>query len=134
MATSSKKLNGYVTFTNPDVGSSQTFGPDDELPDWAAKQVTDAHTAEPTDDATDLPVAGPGQVAGEGMTEDEKAEARKAADRERKAAQRKAAKDRADAEAAALKAAEAAEAQRAQEQAAADKAAADKAAAGQGGS
>lgn len=123
MATS-KKLAGYVTFTNPEGGVSQTFGPDDKLPDWAAAQVTDAHTAEETDDAADLPVAGPGQVAGEGMSEEDKVAARRKADAERKAAQRKAAKEKADADAAALKAAEEAETKRKAEEEAAAKAAA----------
>jgi signal transduction histidine kinase len=106
-----KKLAGYVTFNNKDTGESRTFGPDDELPDWAAEQAQDVHYAESEDDAADLPVAGPGQVAGEGMSDEEKAEARKAADRKRKADQRAAAKKQAE-DAAALQAAQEAEAQR----------------------
>lgn len=106
-----KKLAGYVTYTHPEGGFSQTFGPDDDLPDWAAEQVKDEHTEDGTDDAADLPVAGPGQVAGEGMTDAEKAEARKKADRDRKAAARAAAKKAAEDEAA-VKAAQEAEAKR----------------------
>lgn len=106
------KLTGYVTFTQPDRGVSQTFGPDDELPDWAAEQVTDDHTTPVADDAADLPVAGPGQVAGEGMTDAQKDEARKKAERERKAAQRKAASEKKAADDAAVKAAADAEAAR----------------------
>lgn len=113
----SKRLSGYVTFTPKDGGTSETFGPDDELPDWAAEQVTDAHTQD-GDDVADLPVPGPGQSAGEGLTEEEKAEARKKADRERKAAARAAAK-KADEDKAALEAAQAAEAQRRAEEEAA---------------
>lgn len=124
MTTSSKKLTGYVTFTPEDGGMSQTFGPGDELPDWAAKQVKTEHTAEETSDVADLPVPGPGQVAGEGMTDDEKDEARKKAERERKAAQRAAAKTKAENDAAAVKAAEDAEAARKAEEDAAAKAAA----------
>lgn len=111
-----KKLAGYVTFNNKDTGESKTFGPDDDLPDWAAEQARDEHY-EPEESDADLPVAGPGQVAGEGMTDEEKAEARKKADRERKAAARAAAKKEAD-DAAALKAAQEAEAKRQAEAAA----------------
>lgn len=89
----SKKLNGYYTYTHPEGGVSQTFGPDDELPDWAAEQVQDEHTTDDSSDGVaDLPVPGPGQVAGEGLTDEQKAEARKAADRERKRRAREAAK------------------------------------------
>lgn len=105
------KLAGYVTFTNPDGGISQTFGPDDELPSWADEQVTDAHTADPESDA-DLPVAGPGQVAGEGLSDEDKAAAKRKAEAKRKADQRAATKQKAEAEAAAVKAAEEAEAKR----------------------
>lgn len=104
------KLAGYVTYHNRESGESQTFGPDDELPDWAAEQVRPEHLeGEPS--VADLLVAGPGQTAGVGMTDEEKAEARKKADRERKAAARAAAK-KAEEDAAAVQAAQEAEAQR----------------------
>jgi hypothetical protein len=110
--TSSKRLNGFYTYTPEGGGMSETFGPEDELPEWAAKQADAKHfEGETGDDVTDLPVPGPGQVAGEGMTEEEKAEARKKADRDRKAAQRAAAKKASEDEAA-VKAAQEAEAQR----------------------
>lgn len=35
-----RKLNTHVTATNPDTGVSETFGPDDELPDWFEGQVS----------------------------------------------------------------------------------------------
>lgn len=108
------KLAGYVTFHNHESGDSQTFGPDDELPDWAAEQARPEHYENEPSDA-DLPVAGPGQTAGAGMTDEEKAEARKKADRDRKAAARAAAKQQADNDAA-VKAAQEAEAQRQAEQ------------------
>lgn len=109
----SKKLAGYVTFTHPDGGTSQTFGPDDKLPDWAAEQARDEHyESEPTD--ADLPVAGPGQVAGEGMSDEDKEKARKAAEAERKRNARALAKQQADNEAA-VKAAQEAEAKRQEE-------------------
>lgn len=113
MVTSSKKLNGYYTFTPDEGGMSQSFGPGDELPDWAAKQVKDEHLEGYSvgDDTDDFPVPGPGQTPGEGMSEDEKAEARKAADRKRKADARAAAKKQAEDDAA-LKAAQDAEAAR----------------------
>jgi hypothetical protein len=123
MTTSSKKLTGYVTFTPEGGGISQTFGPDDELPDWAAKQIKPEHTAEVSSDVDDLPVPGPGQVPGEGMSDEEKDEARKKAERERKAAQRAAVKTKAENDAAALKAAEDAEAARKAEEEAAKAAA-----------
>lgn len=132
---STKKLNGYYTYTPEEGGMSATFGPDDELPEWAAKQATEGkHFEDPeADDAAVLPAAGPGQVAGEGMSDEEKDEARKKADRERKAAQRAAAKKATD-DQAALKAAQDAEAQRAAEaKAAQEKADAEAAKAGQGG-
>src|SRR5688572_24979845 len=102
----SKKLSGYYTYTPEGGGMSETFGPDDELPDWAAEQASAGKHFEAADedDAAVLPVPGPGQVAGAGMTEDEKAEARKKADRDRKARERAAAKKQADDEAALKKA------------------------------
>lgn len=106
----SNKLAGYVTFHNREAGESRTFGPDDELPDWAAEQARPEHFEGELTNA-DLPAAGPGQTAGVGMTDEEKAEARKKADRDRKAAARAAAKQQADNDAA-VQAAAAAEAQR----------------------
>jgi hypothetical protein len=104
-----KKLAGYYTYQNPDGSGSQTFGPDDDLPDWVSEQVKDEHYAETEESVADLPVAGPGQTAGEDLTDEEKAEARKKNDRERKAAARAAAKKQSDDEAA-VKAAQEAEA------------------------
>jgi hypothetical protein len=108
-----KKLSAYVTFNHPDGNRSETFGPGDTLPDWVDTSGLDASLLEGggEDSDADLPVAGPGQVAGEGLSEDEKAEARKKADRERKAAARAAEKKMAD-DAAAVKAAQDAEARR----------------------
>ena len=114
----SKRLNGFYTYTPTEGGMGQTFGPGDELPDWAAEQAKPEHYADPEgDDAADLPAAGPGQVAGEGLSEDEKAEARKKNDRERKAAARAAAKKQADDEAAVQAAAEAEAARKAEAEA-----------------
>jgi hypothetical protein len=113
---SNKKLSGYYTYTPEGGGMSETFGPDDELPDWAAEQATEGkHFESPDeDDVAVLPAPGPGQVAGEGMSDAEKAEARKKADRDRKARERAAAKKQAD-DQAAVQAAQDAEAQRAAE-------------------
>lgn len=125
-----KKLAGYYTYQNPDGSGSQTFGPDDELPGWVTEQAKDEHYEAETDDVADLPVPGTGQAAGEGLTDEQKAEARKKADRDRKAAQRAAAKKATD-DQAALQAAQEAEAQRqAEAQAEADRLAAEQ---GQGG-
>lgn len=114
-----KVLKGYATFSDSS-GISHTFGPEDKLPDWAAEMADDSDFVADDSDA-DLPVAGPGQVAGEGMSDEEKDEARKKAERERKAAQRAAAKTKAENDAAALKAAEDAEAARKAEEDAAAK-------------
>lgn len=113
-----KKLDGYYTFNDPDSGESKTFGPDDQLPDWAAKVAEESDHVKyegdaSEDSAADLPVAGPGQVAGEGMSDEEKAEARRAADRQRKARQRADAKTKAESDAEAVRKAEEAEKARA---------------------
>lgn len=39
-STAGRKLSTHVTVTNPENGRSETFGPDDELPDWFAGEVT----------------------------------------------------------------------------------------------
>ena len=116
MANKGKKLDGYYTFHNTETGESQTFGPDDELPDWvdtSPEHVRLQGDEEPSDEEA-LPVPGPGQRTGEGMTDEEKEEARKRYDRERKARARAAAKAQADTDAQ-LKAAQEAEAKRAAE-------------------
>jgi hypothetical protein len=116
-----KTLTRYVTFNHPDGGMSATFGPGDELPDWAS---TDGFPPEyleggdTDDEAHDAEVAaGPGQVGPPESDEDRKAredkEAKLKADRDRKAKKR--ADDKAAADAEALKAAQDAEAKRAAE-------------------
>lgn len=112
------KLKGYVTFTDPNSGESKTFGPNDELPEWADTSPDhielDDGSSDDDPDQDDVLVAGPGQSAPPVETDAEKAERRKKADRDRKAAQRAADKKTAD-DAAAVKAAEEAEATRAAE-------------------
>jgi uncharacterized protein (DUF1800 family) len=119
------KLDGYYTFTHPETGISETFGPGDDLPDWVDTSPKHVGTGEPDEvdqDADDYEVAGPGMHDGEAarLEEEAKAEARRAADRERKAKQR-AAKTSTDAQ---VKAAAEAEQKRKDEEAAAAEAAA----------
>lgn len=127
------KLDGYYTFTHPETGISETFGPSDDLPDWADTSPKHIGTGDPEEldqDADGYTVAGPGMREGEAerLEEEAKAEARRAADRERKAKQR-AAKGSTDAQvkgstdAQVKAAAEAEEKRKAEEQAAADAAA-----------
>jgi hypothetical protein len=129
------KLDGYYTFTHPESGVSQTFGPNDDLPDWVDTSPDHVGTGESKavdQDADDYEVAGPGLHEGEAerLEEEAKAEARRAADRDRKAKQRAGAKNQTAAQ---LKAAaEAEEKRKAEETAAAEKAQADAAAQGGG--
>lgn len=55
-----RKLAAYVHVVDSDARRSVAFGPDDDVPSWAAKQITnpkawagsDTETPEPTADAT----------------------------------------------------------------------------------
>lgn len=59
-----KKLNTNVTVHNLDTGESGTFGPDDELPSWAADLITNEDVYDDTE-AEDAPVPGPSQAEGD---------------------------------------------------------------------
>lgn len=62
-----RKLNTHVTVTNPDTGVSETFGPDDELPDWVEGQVS----AEGVWEGDENPVPGqPGDPGNSGVGEE----------------------------------------------------------------
>lgn len=46
-----RRLASYVNVTDPETGAAATFGPDDELPEWAEKVITNPkawEAAEPT--------------------------------------------------------------------------------------
>lgn len=34
------QLTGYTTVTNPETNAEHTYGPDDEVPDWAKELIT----------------------------------------------------------------------------------------------
>lgn len=40
MPQSERRLAATVHLTNPETGGTEIFGPDDEVPDWAAEQIT----------------------------------------------------------------------------------------------
>ncbi len=58
----SNKRNTYVTAHNPETGESGTFGPDDDLPGWADKAITNKDVYE-TPKEDQAPVPGPSQGA-----------------------------------------------------------------------
>ncbi len=55
-----KKLTTNVTVHNPETGESRTFGPDDDVPAWATKLITNENVYK-TPDEDQAPVPGPGQ-------------------------------------------------------------------------
>lgn len=59
-----KKLTKYVSLTDED-GTVHTFGPDDELPDWAEARITNPGAYE-SDEVSLGAVPGPGQLPDEG--------------------------------------------------------------------
>lgn len=57
------KLKSYVTVANPETpGQPETFGPDDDLPDWARDEITNPDVWEDSEEEEDAgPVPGPSQ-------------------------------------------------------------------------
>ena len=50
-----RRLASYVNVTDPETGAAATFGPDDELPEWAETVITNPKAwaaAEPTPEAS----------------------------------------------------------------------------------
>lgn len=51
--TTKRRLAGYVTLDNPDTNETVSFGPDDEVPAWAQKAITNPSAWEEYDDKDD---------------------------------------------------------------------------------
>lgn len=64
-----RKLNRHVTVSDPETGQSATFGPEDEVPEWAEERITAEGVWEGDEaqtSATDKPVADASDGGGEG--------------------------------------------------------------------
>lgn len=60
-----RKLNQYVTVSDPDTGQSATFGPGDDVPEWAEQRIT----VEGVWEGDDQPAAEPGDPGNSGTAD-----------------------------------------------------------------
>jgi hypothetical protein len=66
---SGRKLNGYVHVTSPEDGKTKIFGPDDDVPEWAAELITNPKVWETQEGvlSEEPPVPGPNEFATKGQ-------------------------------------------------------------------